>query len=150
MVNYIISDRQDEQVTRVIILQGMFFEISLTPFCLKVYNYINKDLYILINTVDSVEGMLWLATQTLNIIFYSPPSNMHEVCTQKYCNCCRNKWVKILFLHYITSLFIIYTKTTFLTQCLWLVVDIYLEVSTLWLGKYPPPATSNLVNVNVP
>ena len=58
MVNYIISDRQDEQVTRVIILQGMFFEISLTPFCLKVYNYINKDLYILINTVDSVEGML--------------------------------------------------------------------------------------------
>ena len=58
MVNFIISDRQDEQVTRVIILQGMFLKISLTPFCLKVYNYINKDLYILINTVDSVEGML--------------------------------------------------------------------------------------------
>ena len=58
MVNFIISDRQDEQVTRVIILQGMFFEISLTPFCLKVYNYINKDLYILIKTVDNVEGML--------------------------------------------------------------------------------------------
>ena len=58
MVNFIISDRQDEQVTRVIILQGMFLEISLTLFCLKVYNYINKDLYILIKTVDSVEGML--------------------------------------------------------------------------------------------
>ena len=58
MVNFIISDRQDEQVTRVIILQGMFLEISLTSFCLKVYNYINKDLYILIKTVDSVEGML--------------------------------------------------------------------------------------------
>ena len=58
MVNFIISDRQDEQVTRVIILQGMFLEISLTPFCLKVYNHINKDLYILIKTVDSVEGML--------------------------------------------------------------------------------------------
>ena len=58
MVNFIISDRQDEQVTRVIILQGMFFEISLTLFCLKVYNYINKDLYILIKTVDNVEGML--------------------------------------------------------------------------------------------
>ena len=58
MVNFIISDRQDEQVTRVIILQGMFFEISLTLFCLKVYNYINKDLYILFKTVDNVEGML--------------------------------------------------------------------------------------------
>ena len=58
MVNFIISDRQDEQVTRVIILQGMFLGISLTPFCLKVYNHINKDLYILIKTVDSVEGML--------------------------------------------------------------------------------------------
>ena len=113
MINFIISDRQDEQVTRVIILQRMFLEISLTPFCLKVYNYINKDFYILIKTVDNVEGMLWLATQTLNIIFYSPPSNMREVCTQKYRNCCRNKWVKILFLRYITSLFIIYTKTTF-------------------------------------
>ena len=58
MVNFIISDRQDEQVTRVIILQGMFFEISLTLFCLKVYSYINKDLYILFKTVDNVEGML--------------------------------------------------------------------------------------------
>ena len=58
MVNFIISDRQDEQVTRVIIPQGMFFEISLTLFCLKVYNYINKDLYILFKTVDNVEGML--------------------------------------------------------------------------------------------
>ena len=58
MVNFIISNRQDEQVTRVIILQGMFFEISLTPFCLKVYNYINKVLYILIKTVDNVEGIL--------------------------------------------------------------------------------------------
>lgn len=36
-------------------------------------------------TVDSVECALWLATQTLYILRYSPPSNSRVICARKLC-----------------------------------------------------------------
>ena len=47
-------------------------------------------------TGDNVEGALWLATQTPNILSYSPQSNVHRVCAWKSYSCCKNKWVKTI------------------------------------------------------
>ena len=72
-------------------------------------------------TVYRVEGMLWLATHTLNILFYSPQSNVHRIWAQIYCNCGKNNWVKIIFLNFIISLFWYILRK--------LLVDIYLTMN---------------------
>ena len=49
--------------------------------------------------------MLWLATQTPNYPSYSIRRTSPGICIQKYCNRYRNKWVNIIFLCSIISLF---------------------------------------------
>ena len=58
-------------------------------------------------TADRIKGMLWLVTQSPNIICYSPPSNSCGICTQTYCNRCRNKLVKFMLLCYIIDLMVL-------------------------------------------
>ena len=72
-------------------------------------------------TVYRVEGMLWLATHTLNILFYSPQSNVHRIWAQIYCNCGKNNWVKIIFSKFIILLFWYILRQ--------LLVDIYLTMN---------------------
>lgn len=89
--------------------------------------------YVYTKTVDTVEGALWLATHTPNILCYQPSNGIYE---RKYLNRCRNKRVKIIFcvLYYLTVLE--YTTTPLFSQCRRLFVDI----------KCQPPTPSNLVN----
>lgn len=75
--------------------------------------------------MNSVEGALWLATQTPNIPSYSTQSNSRGIYARKCCNRCGNKWVKIISLCYIISPFK-YILKNYSPHCQWLTVDIYL------------------------
>ena len=55
--------------------------------------------------ICSIELAHWLTTQTPDIHCYSPPSNSCRICAWKCWNVlCRNKWIKIIFLCYITGI----------------------------------------------
>lgn len=81
--------------------------------------------------MDSFVGAPWLATQTLDILCYSPPTNS----SAKTVIVDENKWVKIILFsfRYIISLFQYILKQIF-TSVL------------MASGKYPLLATSTLVN----
>ena len=63
----------------------------------------NNNSYLL--KQQTVQGALWLATQTPNIYWYSLPSNSQGINAQKHCNRCSNIWYKIIFSSYVISLF---------------------------------------------
>ena len=94
---------------------------------------VGREGHVYTKTVDTVEGALWLATHTPNILFYQPSNGIYE---RKYFNRCRNKRVKIIFcvLYYLTVFE--YTKAPLFSQCRRLFVDI----------KYPPPSPWIVVN----
>lgn len=70
--------------------------------------------------------MLWLATLTPNILYYSHPSAKRSICK------CWN------------HPFLLYHPNNYSQQCQWLAMDIYL--TSYQLSKEPPLATGTLVN----
>ena len=76
--------------------------------------------------MDSVQSALWLAVQTPDILWYSPPGNSRGICARKYCNRWRNnEFEKSSFCAILSHCFGIYYNN-YSPQCRWLVVDIYL------------------------
>lgn len=55
-------------------------------------NIAEVDMRYTIN-IDSVEGALWLATQTGYLLLFNS-KHLVWICARKYSNLCRNKWVK--------------------------------------------------------
>ena len=95
---------------------------------------------------QTVQGALWLATQTPSIYWYSLPSNSQGINAQKHCNRCSNIWYK----NYLFELcyFIVFLYLKQLCTSVSVAVDIHLTVSQL--GKYPPLATFTAVKSCLP
>ena len=58
-----------------------YLVLSRHQFCTFSFSNVPaiKDFFVYTKTVDSVDGSFWLATQTQNILWYSPPSNLRGI-----------------------------------------------------------------------
>ena len=76
---------------------GKLLQLGAQAFCFSLFCFLVKDTkflgrkrqkFLLVDTctktVDSVEGVLWLATQTPNIFSNSPPSNSRGIGSRRY------------------------------------------------------------------